>query len=112
MATPYQERKIADPVMNVGDEPYFEAAAQGRLLVKKCADCGEVHYYPRGICPFCLSEAAMLSQSFGAEDVCISVGCAVEYLPIAFEFPFKQTLRQRRTIKCVTRPGPSMRWRR
>ena len=33
MATPYQERKIADPVLNVGDEPYFEAAAQGRLLV-------------------------------------------------------------------------------
>ncbi len=55
MATPYQERKIADPILNVGDEPYFEAAAQGRLLVKKCADCGEVHHYPRGACPFCLS---------------------------------------------------------
>jgi len=56
MATPYKERQIADPAMNIGDEPYFEAAAQGRLLVKKCADCGGIHHYPRGICPFCLSD--------------------------------------------------------
>jgi hypothetical protein len=34
MATPYQELPMPDPAMNVGDEPYFEAAAQGRLLVK------------------------------------------------------------------------------
>jgi uncharacterized OB-fold protein len=55
MATPYQDRKIPDPAMNVGDERYFEAAAQGKLLVKKCADCGELHHYPRGICPHCFS---------------------------------------------------------
>lgn len=55
MATPYQDRKLADPMLNVGDEKYFEAAGQGKLLLKKCGDCNEVHYFPRGICPFCLS---------------------------------------------------------
>jgi uncharacterized OB-fold protein len=55
MATPYQERKLGDPIANVGDAPYFEAAAQGKLLLKKCKDCGEVHHFPRGICPFCFS---------------------------------------------------------
>ena len=55
MATPYQERKLGDPLANVGDEKYFEAAGQGKLLLKKCADCGQVHYFPRGICPFCFS---------------------------------------------------------
>jgi uncharacterized OB-fold protein len=65
MGTPYKERPIADPVMNVGDEPYFEAAAQGRLLVKKCSDCGALHHYPRGICPFCLSDKVSWQDAKG-----------------------------------------------
>lgn len=36
-------------------EAYWNAAAEGRLLLKKCQDCGEVHYYPRPLCPFCMS---------------------------------------------------------
>jgi uncharacterized protein len=55
MPTAYQDRKLPDPVLNVGDERYFEAAAQGKLLLKKCNDCNEVHHFPRGICPFCFS---------------------------------------------------------
>jgi len=55
MATPYQERKLPDPLLNVGDERYFEGANQGKLMLKKCSSCGQVHYFPRGICPFCFS---------------------------------------------------------
>jgi len=55
MATPYQERKLPDPLLNVGDERYFEGASQGKLMLKKCSSCGQVHYFPRGICPFCFS---------------------------------------------------------
>ena len=65
MTTPYQERKIPDPALNVGDEPYFEAAAQGKLLVKKCSDCGAVHHYPRGICPFCFSTKVAWQEARG-----------------------------------------------
>jgi uncharacterized OB-fold protein len=36
--------------------PYWEAAKQGRLLIKKCNACGEVHHYPRPFCPSCWSE--------------------------------------------------------
>ena len=35
--------------------PYWQAADEGRLLLKKCHACGETHHYPRDICPFCLS---------------------------------------------------------
>src|SRR5262245_47671833 len=56
MATPYQERKISDPALNPGDEPYFEAAARGKLMLKKCKSCNELHYYPRALCPFCWSD--------------------------------------------------------
>ena len=65
MATAYKERKISDPVMNIGDEHYYEAAGQGKLLLKKCADCGEVHYYPRGVCPFCLSDKVSWQEAKG-----------------------------------------------
>jgi uncharacterized OB-fold protein len=65
MATPYKDRKIADPVMNIGDEHYYEAAGQGKLLLKKCGACGEVHFYPRGICPFCLSDKVSWQEAKG-----------------------------------------------
>ncbi|MGB7542453.1 MAG: OB-fold domain-containing protein, partial [Burkholderiales bacterium] len=31
-------------------------AREGQLLLKRCTACGELHYYPRAICPFCSSE--------------------------------------------------------
>ena len=34
---------------------YWDAAAQGRLLIRRCADCGEAHHYPREFCPKCWS---------------------------------------------------------
>jgi uncharacterized OB-fold protein len=65
MATPYQDRKLPDPVLNVGDERYFEAAAQGKLLLKKCNDCNQVHHFPRGICPFCFSDRVDWTEAKG-----------------------------------------------
>lgn len=55
MSTPYTERPISDPIMNPGDEPYFDAAAEGRLLLKSCNACHQPHHYPRALCPFCWS---------------------------------------------------------
>ena len=55
MPTQNAERKISDPLLNPGDEPYFAAAAQGRLVVKSCTSCGKPHHYPRALCPFCWS---------------------------------------------------------
>jgi uncharacterized OB-fold protein len=65
VATPYKDRQIPDPLVNIGDEHYYEAAGQGKLLVKKCADCGEVHHYPRSICPFCLSDKVSWQEAKG-----------------------------------------------
>ena len=65
MATPYQERKIADPELNPGDKEYFDAAAEGKLMLKKCGDCGEVHHYPRALCPFCFSDKVQWTPAKG-----------------------------------------------
>ena len=54
MAT--KERKIPAPEPNPETKPFWDAAAQGRLLLKKCLACNQLHYYPRTICPFCGSD--------------------------------------------------------
>jgi uncharacterized protein len=50
------ERKISAPAINPETKPFWDAAAKGQLLIKKCLACGELHYYPRTICPFCHSD--------------------------------------------------------
>ena len=54
MAT--KERKIPAPQPNPETQAFWDGAAQGRLLLKKCLACSQVHYYPRALCPFCGSD--------------------------------------------------------
>ncbi|WP_444984833.1 Zn-ribbon domain-containing OB-fold protein [Halomonas mongoliensis] len=65
MATPYQERELGAPALNPGDEVYFEAAREGRLLIKRCADCNQPHFYPRPLCPHCFSDATRWIEASG-----------------------------------------------
>lgn len=50
------ERTIPAPLSNPENARYYEAAKEGKLLVGKCNDCGEYHFYPRMICPHCFSD--------------------------------------------------------
>lgn len=60
------ERKIPAPAVNPENKPFWDAAAQGRLYYKRCNDCGEPHFYPRAICPFCFSDRTEWATSSGA----------------------------------------------
>lgn len=46
---------------------YWQAAAEGRLLLRRCrADgCGAAHHYPREFCPRCWSEDVVWEQAAG-----------------------------------------------
>ncbi|HAC60143.1 MAG TPA: nucleic acid-binding protein, partial [Rhodobiaceae bacterium] len=35
--------------VNVENKPYWEAAGQGKLVLRKCNSCGKMHHYPRTI---------------------------------------------------------------
>ncbi|MFF4589037.1 Zn-ribbon domain-containing OB-fold protein [Streptomyces sp. NPDC001388] len=35
---------------------YWDAAAGGRLLIRRCRACARAHHYPREFCPYCWSE--------------------------------------------------------
>jgi hypothetical protein len=50
------QRKIPAPQANPETRAFWDAAAQGKLVIKSCRACGQAHYYPRALCPFCLSD--------------------------------------------------------
>ena len=58
-------RKISAPLVQPDTLAYWQAADEGRLLVKRCTSCGEHHHYPRDICPFCGSEATEWQAATG-----------------------------------------------
>ncbi|MFG2111360.1 Zn-ribbon domain-containing OB-fold protein [Streptomyces sp. NPDC048718] len=47
----------ATPEADAFSRTYWDAAAEGRLLLRHCADCDRSHHYPREFCPYCWSEA-------------------------------------------------------
>ncbi|MEU6604903.1 OB-fold domain-containing protein [Streptomyces shenzhenensis] len=44
------------PQADAFTRPYWDAAAGGLLLLRRCAACGRAHHYPREFCPHCWSE--------------------------------------------------------
>jgi hypothetical protein len=53
------------PTPNRETQPYWDAARDGRLLIKRCADCGRAHFYPRPFCPHCWSGAVDWEDASG-----------------------------------------------
>jgi len=64
-SAPLGPRKIPAPRTLPESQLFWTAADEGRLMVKKCNACGEVHFYPRDICPHCLSDATVWLQASG-----------------------------------------------
>jgi hypothetical protein len=44
------------PVANADSQPYWAAARERRLVIRKCKACGELHFMPRHLCPVCWSD--------------------------------------------------------
>ena len=59
------ERKIPSPLVNVENQAFWTAAKEGRFTVPTCSACGKAHWYPRAICPHCLSDKTELQQASG-----------------------------------------------
>lgn len=60
-----QDRTIIAPLPFPETTPYWEAAAQGRLLLKYCVACAAYHFYPRTLCPFCFSDKTEWREAAG-----------------------------------------------
>ncbi len=57
------DRLYPAPPMNAESAPFYEAAKQGRFLIKRCLACGKPHWYPRSFCPFCMGDTEWTEAS-------------------------------------------------
>jgi uncharacterized protein len=64
-----EAKKYPAPQGNPETAPFWEAARQGKFLIKRCTSCGEAHYFPRSICPFCFSDKTVLEESAGEGEI-------------------------------------------
>ncbi|MEO6469576.1 MAG: Zn-ribbon domain-containing OB-fold protein [Acidimicrobiia bacterium] len=44
------------PQPDLETQPFWDAAREGRLLIKRCRACTRTHFYPRPFCPHCWSQ--------------------------------------------------------
>lgn len=59
------------PIPDVTPEtaPYWAGAAEGKLMLNECRDCGLVYYYPRANCPDCFSDDVAWTEAAGTGEV-------------------------------------------
>ena len=46
-------------------QPFWDAAKQRRLVVQRCQECRQYYFYPRPLCPHCLSPRVGWEQVSG-----------------------------------------------
>ncbi|MGV9602355.1 Zn-ribbon domain-containing OB-fold protein [Streptomyces sp. NPDC003631] len=63
--TPQGGPRYDEPEADAFTRTYWDAAARGRLLIRRCAACGRAHHYPREFCPHCWSEDVVWEAASG-----------------------------------------------
>lgn len=56
---------IPTPTSDCETEVFWQAASEGRLLLRRCQDCCRFHWYPRSTCPFCFAGNTEWMESDG-----------------------------------------------
>lgn len=87
MATPYQDRSFAAPIVDASTEHFWHGTREGRFRIKTCDDCGRHHWYPRALCPYCFSEATRWLDASGMGTIySVSVTRRAEPGPFALAY--------------------------
>ena len=55
MSGPVTTSERPVPVVSAANAPFFASAAEGRLSLQRCGACGAWIFYPRYVCPECMS---------------------------------------------------------
>ena len=57
--------KTPGPTTTALTQPFWDAAAEGRLTIQRCEDCAKAVFYPRPICPHCWSKQLIWEDASG-----------------------------------------------
>lgn len=69
------------PAVDPESEAFWEAAAEGRLVVQRCGGCGEFQHYPRRLCRHCWSRELATVELDGTGTVYSFTECHVAGQP-------------------------------
>lgn len=53
------------PTPDPETQPYWDAAKEGKLLIRRCNACKRAYFYPRDFCPHCWSEDVSWEEASG-----------------------------------------------
>jgi uncharacterized OB-fold protein len=56
---------VFPPTPSPESQPYWDATAEGKILLPRCNDCGTVIWYPRTTCPECMSSDVSWFEASG-----------------------------------------------
>jgi len=83
------QRTLIAPETNIENQHFWEAASDGIFLIKYCNSCDQAHYYPRALCPHCLSADTVWKESTGKGEIYsfsvmrrVSVPFAIAYVKL------------------------------
>jgi hypothetical protein len=62
-------RTIPGPQPDPETQQWWEACGEGKLSVRHCKACGENHFPPRNICPYCFSDDTEARQVAGTGQI-------------------------------------------
>jgi uncharacterized OB-fold protein len=62
-------QELPKPIANADSLPYWHAALERKLLIRKCNQCSAFHFMPRHLCPECWSDDLEWVQSSGTGSV-------------------------------------------
>jgi uncharacterized OB-fold protein len=62
---PVTQMRYDLPIPDDYTQAWWDATAEGRLLIARCRSCGEAHYYPRPFCPRCGAEDVRWEEAGG-----------------------------------------------
>ncbi|MDF3839927.1 Zn-ribbon domain-containing OB-fold protein [Cupriavidus basilensis] len=61
--------QLPQPIANADSQPYWNAARERKLLIRRCKACEALHFMPRHLCPECWSDELEWVQSAGTGSV-------------------------------------------
>jgi uncharacterized OB-fold protein len=63
--TPRPAKPVPQPANPTLTKPFWDAAKRHELVLPRCLKCSRYHFYPREMCPFCLSPKLEWVQASG-----------------------------------------------
>jgi uncharacterized OB-fold protein len=106
-----KERKLPAPATSQETQAYWDAATKGKLLVRKCTSCGQLHHYPRTICPFCFSDKTEWIEASGKGTIYSYSVMRRAPVPYAMAYVTLAELKCEQAVKVVFKPtdgGPPL----